>query len=62
MIKPFRRFLRPEDPGRDVERLLGALLPFPGAPRFQQPARFGDATLSEEALAAAVQPPAQNGK
>lgn len=32
----FRRFLHPEDPGRDVERLLAGILPYPGAPRFQQ--------------------------
>jgi phosphoglycolate phosphatase-like HAD superfamily hydrolase len=32
----YRRFLRPEAPGRDVDRLLRALLPYPGAPRFQQ--------------------------
>ena len=32
----FRRFLHPEDAGRDLERLLRALLPYPGAPRFQQ--------------------------
>ena len=32
----FRRFLQPLDPGRDVERLLRGVLPYPGAPRFQQ--------------------------
>jgi phosphoglycolate phosphatase-like HAD superfamily hydrolase len=32
----FRRVLHPDDPGRDVERLLRALLRYPGAPRFQQ--------------------------
>jgi phosphoglycolate phosphatase-like HAD superfamily hydrolase len=32
----YRRFLRPEAPGQDVARLLKALLPYPGAPRFQQ--------------------------
>jgi phosphoglycolate phosphatase-like HAD superfamily hydrolase len=32
----FRRFLRPRDPGRDVERLIRGVLPYPGAPRFQQ--------------------------
>jgi hypothetical protein len=32
----FRCFLRCGDPGRDVERLLRALLRYPGAPRFQQ--------------------------
>lgn len=31
-----RCFLHPDDPGGDVERLLRALLRYPGAPRFQQ--------------------------
>jgi phosphoglycolate phosphatase-like HAD superfamily hydrolase len=32
----FRRFLHPDAPGADVERLLRGVEPYPGAPRFQQ--------------------------
>lgn len=42
---PYRRFLHPDDPGLDVERVLQALLDYPGAPRFQQLSAMANALI-----------------
>jgi phosphoglycolate phosphatase-like HAD superfamily hydrolase len=47
----FRRFLCPEDPGRDVERLLRGLVPYPGAPRFQQLAALVNSLIHDRPVA-----------
>jgi phosphoglycolate phosphatase-like HAD superfamily hydrolase len=55
----FRGFLHPEDPGLDVERLLRALLAYPGAPRFQQLAALLNSLLHDRPLS--VEVPAELG-
>jgi phosphoglycolate phosphatase-like HAD superfamily hydrolase len=46
----FRRFLDPRDPGRDVERLVRGVLPYPGAPRFQQLAALVNALIHDRPI------------
>jgi phosphoglycolate phosphatase-like HAD superfamily hydrolase len=55
----FRLFLRPREPGRDVERLLRGLLQYPGAPRFQQLAALLNSVIHDQPVA--VEAPAGLG-
>ena len=50
----FRRFLHPDDPRNDVERLLRGLLGYPGAPRFQQLAALLNSLIHDRPLAVAA--------
>lgn len=46
----FRRFLHPRDPDRDVERLLRGVLPYPGAPRYQQLAALVNSVINDRPI------------
>jgi len=47
----FRRFLHPQDPALDLERLLRGLLLYPGAPRFQQLAALVNSLIHDRQVA-----------
>jgi phosphoglycolate phosphatase-like HAD superfamily hydrolase len=55
----FRRFLHPDNPDHDVDRLLRGLLRYPGAPRFQQLAALVNSLIHDQPVA--VEAPAGLG-